>query len=205
MTPQRKAALLLPLVISIALSTFFPITAVAADRPPFTITFPQESQATVFASTFGAARPGGRRHTGNDLMAPKLTKVYAAAAGVITVVGNSSRGGRYIEIDHGNGWTTRYMHLNNDNPGSDDGSAVWALTVVTGLEEGSRVSAGQHIAWVGDSGNAEWTGSHTHFEIAHDGQEIDPYPYLKDAFVRAQERYLAENFDLAPATLYGVA
>jgi murein DD-endopeptidase MepM/ murein hydrolase activator NlpD len=136
-------------------------------------------------------------------MAPKMTKVYAAADGVITVIDTSSNGGRYIEIDHGGGWTTRYMHLNNDNPGSDDRSAVWAFTVVSGLSVGSAVEAGQHVAWVGDSGNAEWTGSHTHFEIAYEGQEIDPYPYLKIAFIRAQEQYLAETFDLTPTALRG--
>ncbi|HEU5113633.1 MAG TPA: M23 family metallopeptidase, partial [Acidimicrobiia bacterium] len=48
-----------------------------------------------------------------------------------------------------------------------------------------HVAAGQHIAYVGDSGNAEWTGSHTHFELAHDGGEVDPYPVLKDAYARA--------------------
>ena len=205
MTPQRKASRFLTMAITtvIAISPFLAIPAVAAPEPPFEVTFPQETQVTVFASTFGAGRSGGRRHTGNDLMAPKMTKVYAAADGVITVIDTSSRGGRYIEIDHGSGWTTRYMHLNNDHPGTDNGSAVWAFTVVSGLAVGSLVRAGQHIAWVGDSGNAEWTGSHTHFEIAHEGREIDPYPYLKVAFVHAQERYLAENFDLAPAALNG--
>jgi murein DD-endopeptidase MepM/ murein hydrolase activator NlpD len=205
MTPQRKASRFLALAISsvIALSPFVASPADAAPEPPFAIAFPQETQVTVFASTFGAPRSGGRRHTGNDLMAPKMTKVYAAADGIITVIDTSSRGGRYIEIDHGDGWTTRYMHLNNDNPGSDDGSAVWAFTVVSGLKVGSRVEAGQHVAWVGDSGNAEWTGSHTHFEIAYDGQEIDPYLYLKVAFVHAQEQYMAETFDLTPSALHG--
>jgi murein DD-endopeptidase MepM/ murein hydrolase activator NlpD len=56
--------------------------------------------------------------------------------------------------------------------------------------------AGQQIAWVGDSGNAEWTGSHTHFEIAYEGREIDPYPFLKDAFLRDEERYLDDVWQL---------
>jgi murein DD-endopeptidase MepM/ murein hydrolase activator NlpD len=176
------------------------LPALAAPEPPFEIRFPQETQVTVFTSSFGAGRSGGRRHTGNDLMAPKMTQVYAAADGVITVVDTSRLAGRYIEIDHGGGWSTRYIHLNNDDPGTDDGNAAWALTVVPGLVAGSRVKAGQQIAWVGDSGNAEWTGSHTHFEIAFEGREIDPYPYLEEAYFRAQQRYLGEVFHLSPRT-----
>jgi len=177
------------LLVLIAVGTLIPaLPASAAPELPFELHFPQETEPTVFSSTFGAGRSGGRRHTGNDLMAPKMTEVYAATDGIITVVDTSRLAGRYIEIDHQEGWSTRYIHLNNDDRGTDNGSADWSLTVVPGLEVGSRVEAGQHIAYVGDSGNAEWTGSHTHFEIAYEGSEIDPYLYLKDSYARAQQR-----------------
>lgn len=143
---------------------------------------------TEFTSSFGARRSGGRRHGGNDLMAPKMTEVYAAAPGMVRVVGTSRRGGRYIELDHLGGWTTMYVHLNNDNPGSDDNDADWSLTVAPEVGEGEWVIAGQLIGWVGDSGNAEGTGSHTHFELALDGEEIDPYELLVEARDRDQER-----------------
>jgi murein DD-endopeptidase MepM/ murein hydrolase activator NlpD len=123
-------------------------------------------------------------------MAPKMTEVYAAADGVISVVSTSSLAGRYIEIDHGAGWSTRYIHLNNDDQGTDNGNADWDLTVVEGLIVGSAVVAGDHIAWVGDSGNAEWAGSHTHFELAYEGREIDPYPYLKSAYLKDTSRHI---------------
>jgi murein DD-endopeptidase MepM/ murein hydrolase activator NlpD len=128
-------------------------------------------------------------------MAPKLTPVYAAAAGTVTRIDTSGSGGRYLEIDHGAGWSTRYMHLNNDDPGTDNGSADWALTLVAGLVVGSPVRAGQQIAYVGDSGNAEWTGSHTHFELAFEGRAINPYEYLKVAYTRAQEMKAAAMRD----------
>lgn len=177
------------LAVLVAVATFVPVLpAQAAPEPPFEISFPQETAPTVFSSSFGAGRSGGRRHTGNDLMAPKMTEVYAAADGIITVIDTSSLAGRYIEIAHQDGWSTRYIHLNNDDPGTDNGSADWALTVVPGLRVGSRVEAGEHIGYVGDSGNAEGAGSHTHFEIAHEGGEIDPYEYLKGAYARAVER-----------------
>jgi murein DD-endopeptidase MepM/ murein hydrolase activator NlpD len=168
----------------------FPVPARRANAEtalPFTLEFPQDSQVTVFSSTFGAARSGGRRHHGNDLMAPKMSPVFAAAAGTVTRIDTSGSGGRYLEIDHGAGWSTRYMHLNNDDPGTDNGSADWSLTLVTGLAVGSQVRAGQQIAYVGDSGNAEWTGSHTHFELAFEERAIDPYEYLKTAYMRDEE------------------
>jgi murein DD-endopeptidase MepM/ murein hydrolase activator NlpD len=162
------------------------LPAHAVTEPPFAVGFPQDTQPTIFSSTFGASRSGGRRHQGNDLMAPKLTQVYAAADGIITVIDTASGAGRYVEIQHQSGWSTRYMHLNNDDPGTDNGSADWSLTVVLGLAVGSHVTAGQHIGYVGDSGNAEWTGSHTHFELAYEGRSVDPYPFLKEAYAKAE-------------------
>jgi murein DD-endopeptidase MepM/ murein hydrolase activator NlpD len=177
------------LVCAVFVAAFIPaVAAEAAPVPPFELRFPQETGVTTFSSSFGARRSGGRRHEGNDLMAPKMTQVYAASAGVISVIGTSRLSGRYIEIDHGDDWSTRYIHLNNDNPGTDDGDADWSLTLAPDLVEGSRVVAGQLIAWSGDSGNAESTGSHTHFELAFRGKAIDPYPYLKTAFRRDDVR-----------------
>ena len=49
------------------------------------------------------------------------------------------------------------------------------------------MKAGQLIGWVGDSGNAEGSGSHTHFELAFEGHEIDPYDLLVEAFDRDHE------------------
>ena len=190
MTSRGKVTSFLTLTLSalFVVGTMVSATpAQAATNPPFAIDFPQHAPSTVFSSTFGAARSGGRRHQGNDLMAPKLTHVYAAAAGIVTAIDTHGSAGRYIEIQHEAGWSTRYLHLNNDDPGTDNGQADWSMTLVPGLDVGRHVEAGQHIGYVGDSGNAEWTGSHTHFELAHEGGEVDPYPILKDAYERAME------------------
>jgi murein DD-endopeptidase MepM/ murein hydrolase activator NlpD len=197
MASRGKTASFLTMALAALLVAGFPVPARRASAetaPPFHLEFPQDSEVTVFSSTFGAAR-SGHRHQGNDLMAPKLTPVYAAAAGTVTRIDTSGSGGRYLEIDHGAGWSTRYMHLNNDDPGTDNGSADWALTLVAGLVVGSPVRAGQQIAYVGDSGNAEWTGSHTHFELAFEGRAINPYEYLKVAYTRAQEMKAAAMRD----------
>lgn len=161
--------------------------AQAAADPPFEAVFPQETSKTYFSSTYGARRSGGRRHKGNDLMAPRMTEVYAIASGTIHYVGINRLSGRNVKIDHGGGWESYYLHLNNDNLDTDDGDAPWTLTVAPGVEEGMKVEAGQLIGWVGDSGNAEWTSPHTHFELRRDGVPVDPYGILTEAFERDRQ------------------
>ncbi|HET8739026.1 MAG TPA: M23 family metallopeptidase, partial [Acidimicrobiia bacterium] len=78
--------------------------------------------------------------------------------------------------------------------GTDDGNAPWTLTVAPGIEVGAKVEAGQLIGWVGDSGNAEWTTPHTHFEIHLDGRALNPYELLTDAYERDFARDLAMRF-----------
>lgn len=158
-----------------------PTLSAHGDGFPSNIRFPQDPTVTEFSSTFGAPRSGGRRHKGTDLMAPRFTEVYAVADGEVIFVGRKSLSGRTVRIAHEGGWTSHYVHLNNDNPGKDDGKAPWSLTVAPGVEEGAEVEAGQLIGWVGDSGNAEHTAPHTHFELRSNGRAIDAYHYLVDA------------------------
>jgi murein DD-endopeptidase MepM/ murein hydrolase activator NlpD len=171
----------------------------ATAEPPFEVVFPQETSKTHFSSTYGARRSGGRSHKGNDLMAPRLTEVYALADGTVYYVGVNRLSGRNVKIDHGGGWHSYYLHLNNDNPGTDDGDAPWSLTVAPGVEQGMEVEAGQLIGWVGDSGNAEGTAPHTHFEIRRDGAAINPYEILREAFERDQEREALLQLELSTA------
>jgi murein DD-endopeptidase MepM/ murein hydrolase activator NlpD len=174
-----------------------PPAKAATSEPPFEAVFPQETSKTDFSSTYGAGRSGGRMHKGNDLMAPRMTEVYAIAAGTVYYVGINRLSGRNIKIDHGGGWHSYYLHLNNDNIGTDDGDAPWTLTVAPGVEEGMEVEAGQLIGWVGDSGNAESSSSHTHFELRRDGEAINPYEILRNAFQRDSQREALLAFQLA--------
>ena len=70
-----------------------------------------------------------------------------------------------ITIQDDDGWTYIYIHLNNDTPGTDDGANPQAWVVSSDLRVGDRVEAGQVIGYLGDSGNAETTPPHLHFEI----------------------------------------
>ena len=79
-------------------------------------------------------------------------------------------------IRHDDGWETRYLHLNNDDPGTDNGRA-WG--VADGIVPGARVDAGQLLGWVGDSGNAESTPPHLHLELIDpEGVHANPFESL---------------------------
>ena len=182
--PIRSIALVAALVVGIG-GVLPTKPAVAATAPPFEVVFPQETAKTDFTNSFGDSRSGGRRHKGNDLLAPRMTEVYAVAAGTVFFVGINNLSGRNLKIDHGAGWESYYLHLNNDNPGTDDGRAPWTLTVAPGVEVGRSVEAGQLIGWVGDSGNAEGTTPHTHFELRRNGVATNPYRLLVEAYAQA--------------------
>ena len=98
-------------------------------------------------------------HQGVDLAAPQGTPVYASRAGRVTVAGYGSAAGYYVSINHLDGYSTMYMHLNN--------------YVVS---SGQTVSAGQLIGYVGRSGVA--TGYHLHFGIAYNGAYVNPANYI---------------------------
>lgn len=194
---MRSLALVAAVVVGVAgVTPSLTVRAEVHDGPPFEIVFPQETGPTQFSDTYGHSRSGGRSHKGTDLLAPRMTEVYAVADGVVTYVGTNNLSGRNVKIDHGGGWESAYVHLNNDNPGTDDGRAPWALAVAPGIEEGAKVEAGQLIAWVGDSGNAEGTTPHTHFELRHDGTPMNAYSLLVEAHERGvlleQQALLAE-------------
>ncbi len=146
------------------------------------IIFPVEGVPN-FSDDFGDGRSGGRTHEGNDLMAPKMTLIVAARGGRVTSAAMTEPSyGYMITIAGDDGYQYNYLHINNDTPGTDDGQGGPENAYAPGISQGVNVIQGQHIAWVGDSGNAEATGSHLHFEIRlPDDTPINPYPYLNAA------------------------
>jgi len=147
------------------------------------ITFPIVGPVGYYAG-FGACRDGCRReHHGIDLMTYgwKGLPVVAAHDGVVTKINpDVGNGGCAVRIDGDDGWQTRYLHMNNDDPATDNARGGFAHCIVPGLAVGERVEEGQLIGWVGDSGNAEGTAPHVHFEIrTPTGLPIDPYESLK--------------------------
>ena len=181
-----KPTLIRALVLVFAISAALLVMPAGADQGEFKLVFPQPSEETEFANTWGNSRSDGRTHQGTDILGPQMAPVVAAADGVIERIGSGPRSGYYIVLSHRDGYNTWYMHLNNDTPGTDDGRGAPEYTYVVGFEVGDYVEAGQLLGFVGDSGNAEWTTHHTHFELHHNGRAINPYKYLQAAWERWQ-------------------
>jgi len=144
---------------------------------------------TYYWDTFWAPRADGDHHA-QDIMAPKMTPVVAPGPGIVHYVNWSSNTSDpfpnperccNLTIDHDDGWTTWFIHLNNDTPGTDDGLGLaWGLA--PGIRPGVRVGAGQLLGWVGDSGNAENTAPHLHFELRDpEGIIVNPIAALDAA------------------------
>jgi hypothetical protein len=183
--------LTLSLVASTAPTTVAPAIA-AEDAPAPDWIFPIVGEDGVdfgYRDTFGACRSGcTRSHEGVDIgtYGVKGVPVVAAADGVVRMVNWSSRVDDLnpdrcctIALRHEGGWDTWYIHLNNDTPGTDDGEA-WGIA--PGIVPGVEVYAGQLIGWVGDSGNAEGTSPHLHWEVhAPGGVVVNPTPHADSA------------------------
>lgn len=167
----------LGLLSAVLLALVVPLVPAAAQTTPFDpnqIVFPVVGGEVSFIDDFYQVRSGGRIHSATDIMTNgvKGLPVVAASDGVVSWIGSDCC---YLSIDHGGGYETWYIHLNNDTPGTDDGLG-WGFA--PGIEEGTPVSKGQLIGYVGDSGNAESVAPHLHFEIRLAGVAINPYPYL---------------------------
>lgn len=167
-----------------------------AYTPPFPLVYPIDAPRQ-FADTFGTARDGGDRlHQGGDLFAPKMSPVLATAQGWVSAIDWSPNAGFYIDITHAGGWRSRYLHLNNDTPGTDDGLGYG---LAEGIAVGTSVAAGQMIGYVGDSGNAEGSSPHLHFEIRMpDWTPVNPYPFV---IGRSSETTLYVLPEIAPDPL----
>ena len=110
----------------------------------------------------GRSSPGGigsTNHKGIDIAVPYRTPIYAADGGTVTYAGWMGGYGYLVQIDHGNGYVTRYGHNSS-------------LTVSVGM----KVYKGQQIARAGSTGNS--TGNHCHFEVRYNGVAKNPLNYL---------------------------
>jgi hypothetical protein len=133
-----------------------------------------------YTDDFGAPRSQGA-HQGNDIMGSKLMPLLAARDATVKWVRVEDRGNLLILRD-ADGWEFWYIHINNDTPGTDDAANLPEFNLRPGVKVGTKVFAGEWIAYMGDSGDAESTAPHLHFEIHRpDGVAIDPYASLQNA------------------------
>ncbi len=136
---------------------------------------------TNYTDDFGAPRPGGP-HQGIDMMAPKRALALAAEPGKVKFWTHSASAGCMLYLYGASGTTYYYIHLNNDLTKRNDnrGKCVAGTAYAKGLKDGSKVSAGQVVGYVGDSGDANGIHPHLHFELhPSGGKAVDPYPWLQ--------------------------
>ena len=101
-----------------------------------------------------------KMHTGVDFTAPKGTPIYATGDGVVITVKTVFGGyGKYVEIDHGFGFVTRYAHMNDFK-----------------VKKGHKVKRGDLIGSVGNTGSS--TAPHIHYEVLKDGKHVNPVNYF---------------------------
>jgi hypothetical protein len=135
-------------------------------------------------------------------MGNKMLKLLACTNGTIVELRHQASGNSlYLKGD--DGWYYCYLHINNDRPGTDDGSNSFQHAFAPGMAIGKRVLKGDHIAYLGDSGNAESTGAHLHFEIRmpnarwYNAAAVNP-KYALDAAEPAKLRAKVPNSAFAP-------
>lgn len=128
---------------------------------------PLSSPLTVgrrFTSGFGIRRDpiNGKysRHNGIDFAAPWASPVTATADGVIHFAGTRSGFGRVVEINHGNGFITRYAHMNRIS-----------------VKKGQKVSLHDKVGELGSSGRS--TGPHVHYEVLYKGKPLNPRRFIE--------------------------
>jgi murein DD-endopeptidase MepM/ murein hydrolase activator NlpD len=99
-------------------------------------------------------------HPGVDFNGPRGTEILAVAAGVVSFSGQKAGYGNIVEVDHGNGYLTRYAHNDSNN-----------------VQVGDPVRTGDLIARMGSTGRA--TGVHVHFEVWLNGHLVNPTEYIR--------------------------
>ena len=153
------------------------------------IVFPVKNIMSHFYDDWGEIRGSGKRvHEGIDIRAQKGSPIVAIADGRVNTISYSESSGYYIAIDHQNRWLSLYVHLDDDINGNDNlGGRDTAFA--DGIYLGGEVIAGQTIGYVGDSGNADGTVPHVHFEVRYMGKSYDVYDYIKSSWERF-ERFI---------------
>ncbi len=154
--------------------------ASAAAPAPVLIAFTDPVPGAEVDSPFGLRQlpweGSGRLHAGIDLLAPSGAHVLAAADGVVIRTGQDAGYGRFIDVRHAEGLTTRYAHMARFEPA---------------MAAGVAVKAGTPIGFVGSTGSS--TGAHLHFEIRdRDERPMNPEMFLGRSFAQAGDLPLRE-------------
>jgi murein DD-endopeptidase MepM/ murein hydrolase activator NlpD len=129
-------------------------------NPPAPPPTPQSFQAPIKGTWQNSGGFGGK-HKGVDLRAPIGTPLYPIAPGVVTNVGTDPLGGNVVNVEHADGVKTYYAHLATAN-----------------VQKGQKVDSNTILGTVGNTGNAQKTWPHCHFQVWKNGQIQDPAQFF---------------------------
>ena len=184
MTPARMTARGALLTLTALVGAVLAASSGAAPSPGLVdgkpIVFPLIGDYP-YANNYGDARAQGR-HAGIDIEnVPWRTPVVAAEAGKVRWWTTSARAGCMLYLYGKSGTTDLYIHLNNDLTEKSEDSGGCKLDVAYAVADGAKVTAGEQIGYLGDSGDAEGN-PHLHFEVhPNGGADVSPFPYLNAA------------------------
>lgn len=143
---------------------------------------PERPNMDMFGMRNHPVRGVYKMHTGLDIGAPRGTAVYATGnAAVVQTVNYDPGYGKYVLLDHGFGYKTRYAHLSKIN-----------------VTQGQKVKRGDIVGEVGSTGIA--TGPHLHYEVILMGKHVDPINYFRrdmseEEFERVMENIQQTTFE----------
>ncbi len=167
-------------------SQIFSVTHVEKEDMPTLTSLPslapvENFEVAKLVSGFGTRinpfHKGHYHHDGVDISAVRGTFVLAAGPGRVVVIKKSdlvAGYGNYLEIDHGNGYFTRYSHLEN-------------ITI----QQGQTLKKGQTLGTVGSSGGS--IAPHLHYEVIKDGKNLDPIKFIVEGISAVNYEVLVSN------------
>jgi len=142
------------------LDTFLGVSKLSKDTEPTGKPAPKGWISSYYGSRIDPFTGKKASHTGIDFAGYDGADIITVAAGVVTWAGTRYGYGEMVEINHGNGYSTRYAH-----------------NKVNLVAVGDQVEKGDVIALMGQSGRA--TGPNLHFEVLNNGNTMNPVPFIK--------------------------
>jgi len=131
----------------------------SADYSGWVVPVPYYRLTSPFAMRVHPIYGDYRMHNGIDMACAEGTPIYAARGGQVEIAKYSDSAGNYVQINHGSGYRSVYMHMTHYI-----------------VSPGQYVQAGQTIGYVGNTGASK--GNHLHFGISLNGEYVNPYPYI---------------------------
>jgi len=173
-----RAALVALLLTGLAAAPFATAASSRPGRGVPRLVFPLVAKTDLW-DNYGDPRGNGR-HAGIDMENPWRAPVVAVEDGRVGYA-ESGLGGCMLYLYGRSGTMYLYIHLNNDLTASNDNRGGCVKDVAFAVQNGARVTAGQQVAWNGDSGDANGN-PHLHFEVhPNGGADVNPFRHLKRA------------------------